>query len=89
MTYTAPDGHVIVSSPTETVSYTCTITGQVDGIYDSIETYPAATTLGIQQMQIKRTIDNGVLTIDIKESTDDELIIYIQTCQIQLEPINF
>lgn len=88
MTYTAPDGHVMVSSPTETVTYTCPAEGYVDGIYESVETYSAATAIGIQQMQIKRTIDNGTMTIDIRESTDAELIAYIESCQPQPEPIN-
>jgi hypothetical protein len=55
-------------------------------VYYSLETYPAATEIGIQQMQITRTVDGTTMVIDIKQSTDEELIAYIEACkQEQLE----
>ena len=81
MTYTAPDGHIMVASSTEVVSYTCSVEGVSDGIFYSVETYPAATEIGIQQMEIKRIVDNGSITIEITESTDAELLAYIEQCK--------
>jgi len=81
MKYTAPDGHVMVASKDEVVTYTCTVDGYSDGIFYSLETYPADTEIGIQQMQIKRTVNNNTMVIDIKESTDAELIEYIERCK--------
>ena len=81
MKYTAPDGHVMVASKDEVVTYTCTVDGSSDGIFYSLETYPADTVIGIQQMQIKRTVNNNTMVIDIKESTDAELIEYIERCK--------
>lgn len=76
MTYTAPDGHIIVSSPDGPVTYTCDQTGMTEGVFFSLETKSAATSIGIQQIQITRTIDDASITISIKESTSDELIAY-------------
>jgi len=76
MTYTAPDGHVIVSSPDGPVTYTCPQTGMVEGTFFSLETTSAATSIGIQQIQITRAISSDSITITIKESTSEELIQY-------------
>ena len=76
MQYTAPDGHIIVSSPNEPVTYSCEQTGMVEGIFFSLETTSAATSIGIQQIQITRAIDTYIITITIKESTSEELIAY-------------
>ena len=77
MTYTAPDGHIIESLPyPEKVSYFCGCTEIVDGIYYSIETTGAATEIGIQQINIKRAVDNNNMSIEIIMSSDEELIEY-------------
>ena len=77
MTYTAPDGHIIESLPyPEVVIYDCKCEEIVDGIYTSIETTGAATEIGIQQIKIKRTVDNNNMTIEIVMSSDKELIEY-------------
>jgi|LakMenEpi03Aug12_release.lakeMendotaPanAssembly.Ray.scaffolds.fasta_scaffold1118782_1 hypothetical protein len=77
MTYTAPDGHVIESLPyPQIVTYNCPCSEIVDGIYYSMETTGAATEIGIQQIKIKRTVDNNNMTIEIVMSSDEELIEY-------------
>lgn len=78
MTYTAPDGHVIVSSPDGPVVYTCPQSGMTEGTFFSLETKSAATSIGIQQIQITRVITEDSITITIKESTSEELIAYQQ-----------
>lgn len=77
MTYTAPDGHIIESLPyPEIVTYNCNCEEIVDGIYTSIETTGAATEIGIQQIKIKRVVDNNNMIIIIVMSSDKELIEY-------------
>jgi hypothetical protein len=77
MTYTAPDGHIIESLPyPEEVNYTCPCEGIVDGIYYSIETTGAATEIGIQQIKIKRFVENNQMGLTIVMSSDLELIEY-------------
>jgi hypothetical protein len=77
MTYTAPDGHIIESLPyPQKVNYSCGCSEIVDGIYYSIETTGAATEIGIQQIKIKRIVDNNNMTIEIVMSSDEELIEY-------------
>jgi hypothetical protein len=78
MTYTAPDGHVIVSSPNGPVTYTCSQQGMTEGTFFSLETKSAATSIGIQQIQITRVITEDSITITIKESSSEELIAYQQ-----------
>jgi hypothetical protein len=90
MKYTAPDGYIITSSPDGPVTYTCPITNTPEGTFFSLETYPAPTSIGIQQMQITRTITSDSVTITIKESTSEELIQYQKDVEgvIQDETIN-
>jgi hypothetical protein len=77
MTYTAPDGHIIESLPyPQIVTYSCPCSEIVDGIYYSIETTGAATEIGIQQINIKRSVDNNYMDIEIIMSSDEELIEY-------------
>lgn len=80
MEYIAPDGYVMISSPTETVTHSCS-TDDPNGVYFSVETYPADTEIGIQQMQITRTVVDGDMDISIIESTDAELIAYQESCK--------
>jgi hypothetical protein len=77
MTYTAPDGHIIESLPyPEEVKYTSVCEGIVDGIYYSMETTGAATEIGIQQIKIKRFVENNMMNLTIIMSSDEELIEY-------------
>jgi hypothetical protein len=76
MTYTAPNGHIIVSSPDGPVTYTCPQTGMTEGTFFSLETASAPNSIGIQQIQITRVISEASITITIKESTSEELIAY-------------
>lgn len=79
MTYTAPDGNVIESLPNpQIVKYECNCSDIVDGIYTSVETTGAATEIGIQQIKIKRIVDNNYMKIEIQMSSDAELLQYIQ-----------
>jgi hypothetical protein len=78
MTYTAPDGYVIESKPyPEVVKYDCPCQGIVDGVFYSVETTGADTQIGIQQIKIKRTVNNNYMSIEIQMSSDAELIEYI------------
>ena len=76
MKYIAPDGHVIISDPNGPVTYSCPQEGMTEGTFYSLETISAATSIGIQQIQITRAITEGNITITIKESTSEELIQY-------------
>lgn len=78
MTYSAPDGYKIESKPyPEIVLYECPCSEIVDGIYTSIETTGADTEIGIQQIKIKRIVNNNFMNIEIQMSSDVELIEYI------------
>jgi hypothetical protein len=80
MKYPAPDGHIIESLPyPEEVIYSCVCNPKeyTDGIYHSDEVKGAATEIGIQAIHITRTVDNGNMTIKIKEYSNEELIEYI------------
>ena len=78
MTYTAPDGHIIESLPYPKIAtYFCKCSEIVYGIYYSIETTGAAIEIGIQQINIKREVDNNNMSIEIIMSSDEELIEYI------------
>lgn len=77
MTYTAPNGHIIESLPyPQKVNYSCECQEIVDGIYYSIETTGAVTEIGIQQINIKRIVNNNNMAIEIIMSSDAELIEY-------------
>lgn len=82
MTYTAPDGHVIQSKPyPQEVFYECACEGIVDGRYFSVETTGSSSIIGIQQIQINRVVDNNTMEIRIRESSEQELIDYINNNQ--------
>lgn len=76
MTYVAPDGHIIESSSSGPVVYSCPVSGMVEGVFDSLETEGADTPIGIQQIKINRVITSTLITITITESTDAELLAY-------------
>jgi len=83
MTYTAPDGHIIQSKPyPEEVIYTSVCEGVVDGRYFSVETTGSSSIIGIQQIQIWRVVDNNSMEIKIRESSEQELIDYINNNQL-------
>ena len=79
MNYIAPDGHIIESNPDNSVSYSMPCDWMSDGIYESLETTSASTSIGIKQIKIRRVVENGTLTITITESTDQELHDYINS----------
>jgi hypothetical protein len=80
MTYTAPDNHIIESSPYPAeVIYQCDCSPveYSDGIYKSDEIKGAATEIGIQGIHITRKVDNGTMEIKLVEFSEQELIDYI------------
>jgi hypothetical protein len=80
MTYPAPDGHIIESVPLPneaTYSCLCNPLEYTDGIYYTDEVKGAATEIGIQAIHVTRVVDNGDMTIKIKEYSNEELIEYI------------
>ena len=77
MTYTAPDGHIIESVPLpDEVTYisNCSKKDFGDGYYYSYETMGAPTSLGVQGIHVNRTVNEGIMTIIIKEFSEQELI---------------
>jgi hypothetical protein len=80
MKYTAPDAHIIESLPSPTpVNYECDCQDIIDGVYYSIETTGAPSEIGIQQIKIKRIVDNNFMKITVIMSTDEELLTYINS----------
>jgi hypothetical protein len=79
MTYTAPDGHVMVINSTENVVYDCPQSGMIEGVFDSLETTYANNIFGIQQIRINRIVDHDSILITIRQSTDLELQEYIDS----------
>lgn len=85
MTYTAPDGHVMVITSTDNVIYDCPQSGMIEGVFDSLETTYANNQFGIQQIKINRIVDFDSILITIRKSTDEELQEYIDSI-IRTEP---
>lgn len=79
MNYTAPDGHIITSSPDGPVVYTCPQQGMILGTFNSLETESADNIFGIQQIKVNRVITPTEITITITESTDQELQEYLDS----------
>ena len=80
MTYIAPDGHIIESEPYPTVvEYSCACSNISDGVYESVETTSDDTPIGIQQINIKREVNNNSMTITIVMSSEQQLIDYINS----------
>jgi len=87
MTYTAPDGHVMIINSTDNVVYDCPQTGMIEGVFDSLETTYANNVFGIQQIRINRIVDFDSILITIRQSTDQELQEYIDSIiRTQPEP---
>lgn len=85
MKYPAPDGHIIESKPNpQVVTYSCPCepSNYSDGSYYSVEACGADTIIGIQAIHINRNVLNGIMNIEIKEFSEDELIEYINNNQI-------
>jgi hypothetical protein len=79
MQYTAPDGHIIESSPDGPVVYTCPQSGMILGTFNSLETESADSIFGIQQIKVNRYVTPTDITITITESTDAELQAYLDS----------
>lgn len=79
MKYKAPDGFEIESLPhPQVATYTCPC-DIPDGIYHSVETASASTPIGIQQINITRTVVAGTVTIEVVMSSDSQLQNYINS----------
>lgn len=79
MNYTAPDGHIITSSPDGPVVYTCPQQGMILGTFNSLETESADNIFGIQQIKVNRYVTPTDITITVTESTDAELQAYLDS----------
>ncbi len=77
MKYQAPDGHIMISSPNESITYLCPAPGVSDGIYESLETASSLHPLGIKQIKITRRVEDEQMTITVVESTYAELQQYL------------
>jgi len=84
MKYKAEDGYEIVSNKSNPVQYSCPSV-YADGIYESFETKGAPTIIGIEQIKIVRSIDNGICAYTITESTDLELQQYLDNLKINTD----
>ena len=85
MKYKALDGTLIDSNPNQKVTYTLTVEGHAQGVFESYETQSSSTPVGIEQIKIVRTVVGNQMTIEITESTEQELIDYIDQIQNQIE----
>ena len=83
MKYKTLDGTLIDSNPNQTVTYTLSVDNHAQGVFESYETQSSPTQIGIQQIKIIRTVIDNQMTIEITESTEQELIDYINQIQIQ------
>jgi hypothetical protein len=79
MTYPAPDGTIIESSPNHPVIYKCGSHGIKDGVYESFEM--TSNYYGLCQIRIVREVINGVMTITITERTKEEIEEYIKSLE--------
>ena len=82
MTYTAPDGHIMefIDKP---VFYKINESNYYeDGVYIDLFTESDNTEIGIKQQRIiKKQLDN-ILNIEIRWSTEQELIEYIESVKL-------
>lgn len=89
MEFTAPDGHIMIfiDSP---VFYEINPSNYYDdGIYIDLFTEGDSTPIGIKQQRVIKTQANGVLNIEIRWSTNQELLDYIESVkQEQLRLLN-
>lgn len=85
MKYTAPDGHIIISSSEGPIVYICSQQGMMFGTFDSLETESSNNIYGIQQIKVNRVIVPNSITITITESTNEELQAYIDSFIIENE----
>jgi altronate dehydratase len=89
MEFTAPDGHIItfIDSP---VFYEINPSNYYEnGVYIDLFTEGNSTPIGIKQQRVIKTQANGVLNIEIRWSTNQELLDYIESVkQEQLRLLN-
>jgi len=85
MSYPLPDKSKIdsKSSGTTTKKIPLGAIGLVNGVYESTETTSDDSLLGIAQIIVTRTVNNGELTVEIREATDLELQAYLT--QVELD----
>lgn len=85
MKYKCPDGTILESQPSQTVTHTCPTTMD-EGVYESFETKGSRNEIGIKQIRIKRTVEEGTMFIELTESTEEELQTYILETQQAVNP---
>jgi len=84
MKYKALDGTLIDSNPNQTATYTLTVEDHPQGVFESYETQSSSIPVGIEQIKIVRTVVGNQMTIQITESSEQELIDYINQIQNQI-----
>lgn len=83
MEFTAPDGHVMTFIDTPVFYEINPSNYYQDGVYIDLCTEGDNTTIGIKQQRIIKTQANGKLSIEIRWSTDAELIEYIESVKLE------
>lgn len=82
MEYTAPDGYVMEFTNTPVI-YTINPSNYYkDGVYFDLFTEADITPIGIKQQRVIKTQNQGELTIEIRWSTEQELLDYIESVKI-------
>ena len=92
MEFTAPDGHVLTFIDTPVFYEINPSNYYEDGVYIDLFTEGDNTPIGIKQQRVIKTQANGVLNIEIRWSTEQELIEYIESVKLaqlkELELLN-
>lgn len=82
MEYTAPDGYIMEFIDTPVI-YTINPSNYYeDGVYIDLFTESDITPIGIKQQRVIKTQNQGELTIEIRWSTEQELLDYIESVKI-------
>lgn len=82
MTYTAPDGHIMefIDIP---IFYEINPSDYYeDGVFIDLFTESDTTPIGIKQQRVIKTQSNNILNIEIRWSTEQELIDYIESVKL-------
>jgi hypothetical protein len=78
MKYPAPDGHIIESSPLQSVTYSCYVPIDLpNGTFVSYETTSKSDN-SLQQIKVVRIIEDNLVHITVTEQTQQEIEQYFQ-----------
>jgi hypothetical protein len=84
--FKAPDGTVLYFNWSETVTYTCPVTGYPDGSNIIPVSCASDNSHGIIIARIIMEVVNEVMTITIRESTESEILEY--KAQVEIDNLN-